>query len=112
MGVGDGFDLTCGDVLAGPFDHVARSIHEMDEVVSVDAHVVAGVEPAVSQHGARRGGAPKRLSNCSVCSSVTFWEKTTARSSLLLSSAHSGCARIMRIGAAKKLAKVAPCRPD
>jgi hypothetical protein len=53
MGVGEGFDLTCGDVRALPFDHVARSIHEMDELVSVDAHVVASVEPAVSQHGAQ-----------------------------------------------------------
>jgi hypothetical protein len=29
-----------------------------------------------------------------------------------MSSAHSGCARIMRIGAANELAKVAPWRPD
>jgi hypothetical protein len=86
MGVGDGFDLTCGDVRALPFDHVARSIHEMDELVSVDAHVVASVEPAVSQHGAQ----------------LVCWCPRRTRAA----------PGFMRIGAANELTKVAPWRPD
>ncbi len=54
------------------------------------------------------GGAPKRCSHSQSCASVTFWAKITTRRSLCRWASLRGWARIMRMGAANRLATVQP----